>query len=290
MSLKQFYTELKKGLTAPAYLIYSEDAFQVKEAMLLIKNSLPKEELDFKFHSFDLESTEAALPLEKILDVVNTAPFMGGRQTVTVEGIQKLKVAELKVLEQYLADPSPSSALVMLYTGKLKKTSKDRLKQAKAISISIGDRDIPVWIRESAAQKGIEFSPQAIERLIGIVGNETGLLSSEIEKLAMGGIKKVEEQDIDNLVKGFAEHGVFELTSALKAKNAKRVMDIYHSLSQTQEPYALLGVLNWHYGQMKMSADKREKAFGLLNEADYMTKSSGGAYPLEHLLSKLLKL
>ena len=179
MSLKQFYTELKKDLPGPAYLIYSEDAFQVKEAMLLTKGKIPEEELDFKFHGFDLESTDANLPVEKMLDVVNTIPFMGGRQMVTIEGIQKLKAAELKVLARYLEDPSPSSALIMLYTGKLKKTTKDHLKGAKQISITIREQDLPVWIKEVAARKGVEIAPKAIDRLIGIIGPETTRLVNE---------------------------------------------------------------------------------------------------------------
>ena len=158
MSLKQFYTELKKGLPGAAYLIHSEDAFQVKEAMLLIKDSIPIESRDFGFHSYDMESAESSLPVEKVLDVLNTASFMGGRQTVVIEGIQKLKVAELKPMAAYLESPMPGTLLVLLYSGKLKKTTKDHLKGATHISIAIREQDIPLWLIETAKQKGIELT------------------------------------------------------------------------------------------------------------------------------------
>lgn len=290
MSLKQFYTELKKGMQAPAYLIHSEDAFQVKEIMLLIKDSIPPEERDFGFHSYDMESAETALPVEKLLDVLNTPSFMGGRQTVVIEGIQKLKVAELKPLASYLDSPMPGSLFVLLYAGKLKKTTKEHLKGATQISIAIREQDIPVWLIETARQKGLEMTGEAVEQLIGIVGTETGLLSSEVEKLSMYGRKNIDLKDIDELVKGFGDYNAFDLINALQRRDAKKVFSLYASISETQEPYSLLGALNWHYSRLKLGPEKREKVFGLLNEADFMVKSSGGAYPLEHLFSKLLRL
>lgn len=290
MSLKQFYTELKKGFPGPAYLIYSEDTFQTKEAMLLVKESVPAEERDFKFHPFDLDSAESAAPVEQILDVLNTIPFMGGRQTVTVEGVQKLKVAELKILARYLDDPSPGSLLVMLYSGKLKKTTKDHLKGAKQIAIAIRERDLPLWLREIAARKGVELTNAAIEQLIGTVGTETGLLSSEVTKLAMCGRDRIDGKDVDELVKGYGDYTIFDLINAIEKKKSAEVFRIYASLSQTQEPYSMLGALNWHYEKLKLGRDKRTKIFGLLSEADYMIKSSGGVYPLEQLFSRLLSL
>lgn len=290
MSLKQFYAEMKKGFPAPAYLVHSEDAFQVKEAMLMVKESVPGEERDFKYHGYDMDSAEASLPVEKLLDVLNTVPFMGGRQVVTVEGMQKVKAAELKKLASYLEDPSPGTLLMMLYPGKLSKTTKKYLDAAKQVPITIREQDIPLWLMEMAKRKGVELTREAVERLMGIMGTETGLLSSEVEKLSMSGLEKIDAAAIDELAKGFGDYNAFDLINALKARDAREVFRLYTAISATQEPYALLGALNWHYQKINASREKREKIFGLLNEADYMIKSSGGAYPLEHLFSRLLRL
>ena len=291
MSLKQFYSELEKGLPAAAYLLHSVDAFQVKEAMLQVKASVPHEELDFRFHSFDMETPETAIPVEKMLDTANQVPFMGGRQILTVEGVQKLKAADMKPLTAYLENPSPATVLVMLYTGKPSKTALKYLKDAKAILVGIQERDLPQWITHMAKGKGFNISRNAIDRLIGIIGTEaTGLLSSEIEKLASCGRKDIGPDDIEELVKGFGSYDAFDLVNALKARNARKVFDIYAVLSETQEPYSILGAINWHYQKPGMSPKLREKVFELLTEADFKVKSSGGIYPLEHLFSQLLKL
>jgi hypothetical protein len=59
---------------------------------------------------------------------------------------------------------------------------------------------------------------------------------------------------------------------------------------ETQEPYSILGALNWHYGKERGGTRQGENVFALLSEADLMIKSTGGAYPLEHLLVRLLRL
>jgi len=291
MSVKQFYAELKKGLTGPAYLLHADEAGILKEAVMRIRHSVPPEEMDFKYHAYDLEGSDGTPPLEQIIDTLNTVPFMGGTQTVVLENLQKLKAADMKPLVEYFKSPSPDSLLVMTYSGKPRKTMLNKLTAIKDISISIQERDLPFWIKERAAERGLELTTEAINYLIGTVGTDAGLLASEVEKFATlaGDGKKLGKDDIAMLVTGSREHSPFELVDALRAGNAKRAFSIYTILSQTQEAYGLLGVLNWHYGRLQMAPREKARVFGLLNEADMMVKSAGGAYPLEHLLAKLLQ-
>jgi DNA polymerase III delta subunit len=107
LSIKAFYSELKKGLKAPAYLLSAEDAALLKETLLEVRRLVPEKERDFKYHAYDLESPDGVPPLEQIIDTLNTMPFMGGRQIVTLENLQKLKAAQMKPLVDYLASPSP---------------------------------------------------------------------------------------------------------------------------------------------------------------------------------------
>ncbi len=301
MSIKAFYSELKKGLKAPAYILHAGDAAMLKEAVMEVKDSVPKEDRDFKYHPYDLDSTDDSPPLEHIIDVLNTIPFMGGRQTVVVENLQKLKAADQKPLINYLQSPSPDSALVLTYSGKPRKTMTDKLKGAKPIDIGINERDLPFWVKERAAKRGVALTSGAIEYLIGTVGADAGLLAAEVEKFSSmvtgasgasgdsGQLEKIGKEDVASIITGSGESTPWKLTDALKAGKAEEAFRVYEILKQTMEPYSLLGVLNWHYGKTRMSPAQKLKVFGLLNDADLKVKSTGGAYPLEHLLAKLLK-
>ena len=91
MSFRNFTDEIKKGLSSANYLLVSSDYFLHTEAVSLIKGLVPQGERDFNFHSFDLLSSDNdKLPLEQILDVLNTASFFSGRKFVVIENVQKL--------------------------------------------------------------------------------------------------------------------------------------------------------------------------------------------------------
>ncbi|GAB4388489.1 MAG: DNA polymerase III subunit delta [Thermodesulfovibrionales bacterium] len=291
MSIKKFYDELRAGLKAPVYLFTSEDPFLLKEAELSVKGSIPEAERDFLFHTFDMDPPEQAPSVERVLDALNTVPFFRGKakQVVAVENAQKVPNEEAKKLAAYIAEPSPYSVLVLLHAGAVKKALAPALKGAKAFALDIREGDFPVWIREKAAAKGLVLTREAVDYLMGTFGPDAGLLSSEIEKLSLAGKGKLDAGEVSEIVKGPGGYDVFDLIAALRAKKPDRVFKIYRALSETQEPHALLGALNWHYGRAATGREEKARVFGLLNEADFMIKSSGGAFPVEYLLVRLLQ-
>jgi len=289
MSIKNFIDEAEKGLKSPAYILHAGDSYLLREALFHMKQAIPEDRRDFLLTVFDMDSPEAP-PLEQVIDVLRTVPFFGGRKTVVMDNSQKLLKKDIEILARYLEKPSPDAALVLLCAGDLKKTLKDALAGAKAIALDIREKEIPAWLLQRAASRGIRLTPAAVEYLIGTVGPEAGLLASEVEKLAVSGKKTLDAPDIKEIVTGSGGYDVFDLIDALRAKNADRVFRIYRSLSEVQDPYGLVGALNWHYERASSKWKDREKVFSILNEADVMMKSSGGAYPVEYLLARLLRL
>ena len=297
MSFRNFTDEIKKGLPSANYLLVSSDLFLQTEAISLIKGRVPPEERDFNFHSFDLLSSDNdKLPFEQILDVVNTASFFGGRKFVVIENVQKLLKKDMQKLESYLLNPSDSSSMILLNAGTLKKETKDRLKGAKQIVLDIREREMPAWLQERARLKGFEISDSTANYLLGIVGPDLGMLSSQLEKLMLTGSAKIEKKDIVEVVEGRRTYSTFALIDAIKARDTEKTFKIYGVLKETEEPYSLLGALNWQYGQFmgakNTPADRNyyHKVFDLLHKADVAVKSSGTYYPVELLLVRLLRL
>lgn len=290
MSLQDFYSELDKGLGKPVYLLVAEDAYLLKEAAFMAKKTIAPEEIDFLYHTFDMESSERTSNAEQIIDILRTIPLMGGRKTIVVENSQKLPDPQIEKFSQYIASPSPDSVLLLLNTGTLKKGHQEMLKKARLIRLDIRERDLPFWIQQKAASKGIQLTDRAIEHMIGTVGPDAGLLSSEVEKFAACGKSTLDESDIIEITKGPGDYDAFDLVDALSKKDAPKAFKIYRVLSETQEGFALLGALNWHYGRIKNRLKDSARVFEMLSEADRLLKSSGGAYPFEYLLIKLLRM
>lgn len=294
MSIKHFIQEVEKGLRAPVYLLYADGPFLLREASQIVSATIPEAEKSFSFNSFDLEGLDEKVPLEHMLDAANTLPFMVSRRIVVIANIQELAKKDSGKLEAYIANPSPSSVLVLLHTGALKSQFKDLANKVKAIPLDVRQQDLPLWIRENARQKGLDLTSEAIEYLIGVTGADIGLISSELEKFTVLGNKSIGLEDIRGLINFNGDYDAFDLVNGLKERNAEKVLKIARVLLESQEPYTLIGAINWHYGQMALREKGRdtahyERVFEILNDADIGIKTSGGSYPLEYLLIRLLR-
>jgi len=296
MSYKNLLDEVKKGLPSGNYLLTASDRFLHGEAAALVRDLVPPEERDFNFHTFDLLSADQEKPsFDQILDVVNTVPFFTGRKYVVVENFQKTAKKDMKKIEGYLQNPSASAVLVLLHEGSLKKDAREGLKGVKHIVLDIREGDIPAWISDKAKLKGLIISRDAAEYLLVMIGPDLGMLSTELEKLTLLGKDAIQKEDIREIIEGKRTYGAFDLINAIRARDTEQAFRIYSKLRETEEAYSLLGALNWQYAQMmgeKKSPGEKDylyNVFRLLNRADMGIKT-GGFYPLELLLVKLLRL
>jgi DNA polymerase-3 subunit delta len=287
MSIKIFINELEKGLKHPVYLLYSGEQYLLREALHMIEKTIPAGMRDFTLDAFDAASDEA-FSIEGIIDILHTVPFGGGRRTVFIENFQKLREKDTKKMEAYALKPAQESLLVLLNSGKLKK--KVALNRIKAIPLSIKESEIPFWIKDKAKEKGMNISDAAADYLIGTVGTDLGLIASEIEKFTLISKSRIEKEDIKGLIWGSFEYDAFDLADALMNKDREGAIRIYRHLSATIEPYSLLGAISWQYEKSAETENKLAGVYALLNEADIKIKTTGGSYPLEETIIKLLRL
>ena len=297
MSFQGFIDQIEKGLPSPVYFLYASDPFLLREAIGRIKVLVPEEERDFNFHIFDLALfKEENLDFEKILEVVCTVSFFGGRRiTVLTGNLQKISKKDLHKLDEYISNPAPDSVFLMLHEGSLKKDMRERFKRSHPIPLDLREGEIPSWIKQRASMKGIEISRDAVDYLIGIIGPDLGLLSAEIEKVSLLGQKRIDVRDLSDIIEGGRIYGTFDLVDALKKRDAEQVFKIYKTLREVADDYGLIVALNWHYGRSTLPGGKKNasyvyKVFDLLHSADKDIKSSGRTFPMEYLLARLLRL
>jgi DNA polymerase-3 subunit delta len=290
MSFRQFLKEKDTGFMENTYLLYGSDPFFLKNAEAMIKAGINEEHRDFGLDIYDIESASAKkVSLKEILDSLNTFSFFSENKVVIVQNIHKLKKAELDLLEGYLANPSDSSTLFMFYNGKLKANVKKITSVCKSISLDHSAQELRVWLSAYTKEKGISLSPQVSDYLSEILGNDAGLLASEINKLSLLGKDKIELKDLGDIIYGEAGVDTFEFTGALSSGNRKKAFRLSRDLSGTDSGM-LLGAINWQISRLKgrKSSDQMLKYYRTLLEADTVNKSTGSSYPLELLVTKLL--
>jgi DNA polymerase-3 subunit delta len=293
MSIRQFQQELSRGMPAPVYLLYSSEDFLLYEAISAIKEQF-SDAVGFNFDTYDIKSPDDTIPVEQIVDIVNTMPFISARRIVVIHNVQKLAKKDVQKLDAYLLNPAGTALLVMLHTGAAPKLFGAAASESiKTIALTVQEKDIPLWIKEQAKGKKVRLTDSAVEYLITMAGTDLGMLSAEIEKLACFiSDRVIDVADLRSIIYPGAEYTAFDLLDALKRKDAKEVFRIFESVTKNQEPQMLLGALNYYYGRQGSVYQQKYpsgpfQTIKLLHEADIAIKTSH-KYVIENLLVKLL--
>lgn len=297
MSIKQFQKELGDSFPSPCYLLHSADDFLLYEAASQVKAAF-SDENGFNLDSFDLKDSDAGI--EAIVDIANTLPFFNPRRVVLIRSLQKLKKADAKKLEAYIASPSPSCLMIMLFEGKTPKLfDASVMRSVKVIPLAVGSNDLPAWVKSEALQKGLKFTDDAVDFLIESAGTDLGMLHAEIDKIAsaMEHGSRADRNALKEILYAGAEYSAFDLTNALDRKDSRAVFRIYERLNRQQGAEMLLGAINFHYArQMSFSGQQKRSGmnapvnmFGLFHDADIGLKSSR-SFVMDDLLYRLLKL
>lgn len=288
MSRKQLLLEIERGFPQHVYLLTASDPYLLYEALQLIKSWSGTD--PFALEVIDFAFADDCPTVAGIVDILCTVPFLAARKTVIIRNLQKLPKKEAKKLEDYCAEPSSSTLLIMLHEGAAPKIFEPvLLKRITTLPLSIADRDIPGWVKEQARAKGISLSDRAVETLVTEVGTDLGLLHAEVEKLAMAGLTgDVSDAVLKEIVYSGAEYGAFDLINALDRHDARVVFRLYENVRKTSDPYMLLGAMNWYFSSRRGRAPRGRSIFAALHEADIAIKSSHQCV-IEHLLYSLTR-
>ena len=163
-------------------------------------------------------------------DAVATAamryPMMADRQLVVVREAQAMK--DIEALEPYCSRPLESTVLVLCMHGasldKRKALYKTILKKGVVVdSPALRDYEVPRWIPEYYAGRGLQIDPEAAALLAEFAGTDLSRIAVETDKMVKNlpeGVTTVTVKDIEINVGISREFSIFELTRQLSYRNA----------------------------------------------------------------------
>lgn len=222
------YRVIKEEDLLSCYFFYGEETFLAYQFIQRLKEALISPDIqEYNVEKFYLEESSWG----EIIDVARTIPiFFALWRIILVEISEGEKVSlsleDERILRDYFSSPSTKSILVIMYSGKLKKSlpliklfssfpphivSVKELKRLK-------DRNLYAWMDQKLSSCGKRATPEAKQRLEEINGNNLGLLDNELEKLiAYVDDKRVIDADDVNQISGGAKTFVeWELMNSLE--------------------------------------------------------------------------
>lgn len=259
--------QLKKNKIATVYLFAGEEIFFKQEAIKRIeKVLLPEESKQFNYHRYLASDT----PPETIIETLNTLPFLAEKRLVIVEDIDEWKEAEENVFLSYLDKPSGNSC-ALLTTKRLdyKNPIYKKINQVGMVVEfkNLYGKEITDWIKERFKDGGKTISPEAIEILLELTGNNLFSLNSEIEKICL--YKKDEGKEIDQetILSLNTEGRVYqikELNQTLFRNKLEQALKILNNLLiEGEQPLKILGAISHQIRQFIYALALREQGLSV---------------------------
>lgn len=240
---------------APVNVIFGKDRRRAVDNLhKLIDLALHDADPQLALSQYEGDSVELA----DVLDELKTLPFLSECRVVVVKDADPFISNYRGELEAYCENPSSTGVLILMVESFPGNTRlyKTVAKMGTLVDCSpVKPNDLGRYIREYADNEhGLSISADAIEMLIELAGDDTGMLMSEIDKLAsyIGDDEKnrtIQADHITALVGHNRRFDVFNVIDAMVAGHTAEALNLLdRMLSQDKDAeYKSVGAFAWHF-------------------------------------------
>lgn len=204
--------------------------------------------------------------MEQVISLAKGFPMMGDKQVVIVKEAQDMKEwktrkkdddedNELRSLEHYLNNPTPSTLLVFNYKHKTldkrKKLYKTIEKKAQIFdSQKIKDYKLAEWISGYVKERGFKIHSTAAQLLAEYLGTDLSKVVNEVNKLALllPAGSEITTQHIEDNIGISKDYNVWELQKALGQKDVMKSNRIIHYFEANPKANPIQMVIPSLYG------------------------------------------
>ncbi len=177
------YRSVVRGQLEPVYYLTGEEEVLKEELVsLILAHAADPASRDFNVdvrYAGDLDG-------ESVHALVETPPMLAERRVVVIKNLEQWrKNAKVwRVLDQYLASPSPTTVLVLTH-GAGERPRKSLAGRAAHVQVAPLRPDrLTKWVAVRAKRAGVALEPEAAHHLVQAVGDDLAHLATEIDKLA----------------------------------------------------------------------------------------------------------
>lgn len=285
-------------LDAPVHLVKGDDDVLLRDAAREVVHALTGD-LDAGLTVEEVgrerfSPPDADASIVPLVDAAQTPPFLTDRRVVVGRDIEMFtKAAQVAPLVDYLADPLPTTSLVLVWSGgRVPKSLLDAIKACKGVQVDTSPgRKIAGWVDEQVAASGLRLDRAAIDRLVGWLGDDpqrlVGVLGTLVGSFGSG--SRLGEADIEPFLGEAGGVPPWELTDALDRGDIPTALAKLRRMTAGGGRHALqvMATLQSHYGRM-LALDGAAVAGE--KDAAALLGMKGSTFPARKALSQARKL
>jgi DNA polymerase III subunit delta len=273
-SVKKIMSALKGRKFDPVYFLQGEESYFIDRISDYIETHALSE-AEKGFNQVIVYGKDVTMAV--VLTHARRFPMMAERQVVIVKEAQDIqdlnKETGARLLLEYLKGPVPSTILVFCHKhkplDKRRALGQNITKLATTISgKKLYDNQLPEFVQEYAAEKGVTIEAKAIQVLCESVGNDLSRLANEFDKLVIS-LKEGEvitDEQVMSQVGISREYNIFELQKSLIQRNtlvAAKIVNHFECNTRRNPIIPVVAFLYSFFSKLLIAAqspDKSEKA------------------------------
>jgi DNA polymerase III subunit delta len=252
---------------APVHLILGDDSrFRADATRALIAELLGEDDPSLALEEFSLapraESSDSeAAPtgdgppiVITALGSASTPPFGTERRVIVIREVGGMSAADADAVARYLADPSPTTALVLVGGGgRIPVALTKAVKAAGGVEVKTSPGKTGDAITGALEEAGVKLTPAAAHRIADWLGDDAGRVPALLDVLraAYGEGARIDVDDLEPYLGEAGGVAPYHLTGAIDKGDAAGALEILHRLRGAAfHPLQVMAVLHKHYQRM----------------------------------------
>jgi DNA polymerase-3 subunit delta len=238
-----------------AWLVTGEDPGLVGAAAAELVNELVGgAERSLALEDFSAEELDVA----PVAAACQTPPFLADRRVVVLREAGRFNVDQLQPLLSYLAEPLPTTKLVVVGGGgtmpaKFVNAFKG-LPGTAVVSTDVTGREVHSWVNERIARAPVKLAPGAAATVEEHLGEDLSRLGSLLATLeaAYGTGATVGEEELEPYLGQPGSVPPWDLTDAIDKAETELALKVLHRLLEAgdRHPLVVLAILHRHFGNI----------------------------------------
>ncbi|MEE1228757.1 MAG: DNA polymerase III subunit delta [Lachnospiraceae bacterium] len=223
------------------YLLMGDEDYRISQVKNLLEKSLIPQGFEINLEKFE----ETKVDLNEVRSLLMTAPFSfspDGKRLVILDRTDTIKTAKDALVD--VMESIPETSVLVICQPEVDKRSKAYkwIKKngfvAEFAKKDINDQDRLKMVAVLLSRGGKRIRQNDAQYFLSRVGDDLYEIKNEVDKLIsyLGEETDVNREAIDAISSGAVEDKVFDMVSAIAAKNKKAALAYYNDLIILKEP------------------------------------------------------
>jgi DNA polymerase-3 subunit delta len=249
---------------SPVHLVVGDDArFRADATKALIAELLGADDPSLALEEFslaprgdagDADSTPPAdgPPIvATALGSASTPPFGTERRVIVIREVGAMSASDAEAVARYLADPCPTTALVLVGGGgRIPVALTKAVKAAGGVEVKTAPAKTSDALTGARARADVKLTAAAAHRISDWFGDDAGRIPALLDVLraAYGEGARIDVDDLEPYLGEAGGVAPYHLTGAIDKGDAAGALEILHRLRGTNfHPLQVMAVLHNHY-------------------------------------------